>query len=517
MKLKPLVVGLIAAGVLAAGGYGLYALGLQRGQDQTNGAVGGAPGTASAAAPTKAGDIDPSTGKKVLYWHDPMVPGQKFDKPGKSPFMDMQLVPVYADGDGDQSQVAVSPRVQQNLGVRTAQVIRGTLSPQVEAAGSITFNERDQALVQARATGYVERLHVRATLDRVGKGQPLADLYVPDWIAAQEEFLSLRRMQGSDLAGLLDGARQRMRQVGMNDEQIHLVEAAGRVQPRITLTAPIGGVVVELTAREGMTVMPGATLFRINGLSTVWANAEIPESQAGLLRPGAAVQAHSPALPGTVFKGTVQAILPEVSPATRTLKARIELANPGAQLAPGMFVSVALAARTEQGLMVPTEAIIQTGKRTVVMLAEADGKFRSVDVDIGIESVGQTEIKRGLEAAQKVVVSGQFLVDSEASLKATGTRMEDASPGKSDSPPAAVEHHGEARIEAVGKDAVTLSHGPVPSLQWGAMTMEFATPAGGLPPGLKAGQSVTFAFTMNKDGMPVLTHIEPQGAIERKP
>ncbi|NMG29954.1 efflux RND transporter periplasmic adaptor subunit [Aromatoleum evansii] len=518
MKLKPFVIGLLLAGVLAAGGYGLYALGMQRGMDHASSAAGAGSGSAGAAAPTQAGDIDPSTGKKVLYWHDPMVPGQKFDKPGKSPFMDMQLVPVHADGDGDQSQVTVSARVQQNLGVRTAEVRRGTLSPQVEAAGSIAFNERDQALVQARATGYVERLYVRATLDQVAKGQPLADLYVPDWVAAQEEFLSVRRLQGSDLAGLIDGARQRMRQVGMSDEQIRRVEVAGRVQPRITLTAPIGGVVTELMAREGMTVMPGATLFRINGLSTVWANSEIPESQAGLLRPGAGVEARSPALPGTVFKGKVQAILPDVNPATRTLKARVELvnlvANPGAQLAPGMFVSVLLGARTEEGLMVPTEAIIQTGKRTVVMLAEVDGKFRPVDVDIGIEADGQTEIKHGLEAGQKVVVSGQFLVDSEASLKATTTRMEGSPPAQLAAP---VEHRGEARIEAIGKDAVTLSHGPIPSLQWGAMTMEFGVPATGLPPGLKLGQSVAFAFMMTKDGLPVLTRIEPKGAMEQRP
>jgi Cu(I)/Ag(I) efflux system membrane fusion protein len=514
MKLKPLVIGIIAATVLAAGGYGLYALGMHRGLGQSNGAVGGAPGTASAAAPTKAGDIDASTGKKVLYWHDPMVPGQKFDKPGKSPFMDMQLVPVYADGEGDRGQVTVSPRVQQNLGVRTAEVIRGTLSPQVEAVGSIAFNERDQALVQARATGYVERLYVRATLDRVGKGQPLADLYVPDWVAAQEEFLSLRRMQSPDLAVLVDGARQRMRQVGMSDAQMRQVEDAGRVQPRITLTAPVGGVVVELMAREGMTVMPGATLFRINGLSTVWANAEIPESQAALLRPGAAVEARSPALPGTVFKGKVQAILPDVNPTTRTLKARVELGNPRAQLVPGMFVSVALGTPAEPGLMVPTEAIIQTGKRTVVVLAEADGRFRPVDVNIGIESGGQTEIKRGLAAGQKVVVSGQFLVDSEASLKATTTRME----GNSQTPGAATgEHRGEARIETIGKATITLSHGPIPSLQWGAMTMDFGVPAAGLPPGLKPGQSVSFAFTVNKDGQPVLTSIEPRDARKQQP
>ena len=340
-KLKPLLMGLVGAGVLAASGYGLYAIGMQRGMGM---ATTSAP-SAGATAPTntapsaipqsvtegedatrrhiekgiKAGDIDPATGRKVLYYHDPMVPGNKFDKPAKSPFMDMMLVPVYADGDAgsDGSKVTVSPRIQQNLGVRTAEVTEGLLSPQVSAVGNIAFNERDQAFVQARATGYIERLHVRATLDRVSKGQALAELYVPDWIAAQEEFLSVRRMQGSDLAPLVDGALQRMRQVGMSDEQISLVENSGKIQARITLTAPIGGVVVELMAREGMTVMPGATLFRINGLGSVWANAEVPESQAALIRPGAKVQANSAAAPGTNLRGTVQAILPEVNAATR--------------------------------------------------------------------------------------------------------------------------------------------------------------------------------------------------------
>lgn len=510
MKLKILASLLIIAGVLAAGVYGAYAIGMKRGMGMSGGAGAAESAAAGAGGANKGGDVDPSTGKKVLYWHDPMVPGQKFDKPGKSPFMDMQLVPVYADGDGDQGQISVSPRVQQNLGIRTAEVTRGSMTQRVEAAGSIAFNERDQMVVQARATGYIERLYVRATLDRVSNGQPLADIYVPDWIAAQEEFLSVRRMQGTDLAPLVDGARQRMRQVGMGDELMRVVESSGKVQPRFTLIAPMSGVIVELMAREGMTVMPGATLFRINGLSSVWANAEVPESQAGLLRPGAPVEARSPGLPGTVFKGTVQALLPDINQNTRTRKARVELANPGTLLAPGMFVSVALSAnsgaKAAPGLMVPTEAIIQTGRRTVVMLAEESGKFRPVDVDIGIESNGQTEIKRGLEAGQKVVVSGQFLVDSEASLRATTTRMGDMLEGKS---VGAIEHSGEGKVEAVRKDAVTLSHGPIASMQWGAMTMEFGAPASGLPANLKAGESVKFAFTMNKDGTPVLTRIEP--------
>lgn len=543
MKLKPLLIGLIAAGVLGAAGYGLYAMGMSRGMGMASAPAPAAGGDAAAAGtPTeavpqsiaqgeeatrrhitagiKAGDVDPSTGKKVLYYHDPMVPGNKFDKPAKSPFMDMMLVPVYADSDGgDGSKVTVSPRIQQNLGVRTAAVTQGTLSPQVSAVGSIAFNERDQVIVQARATSYVERLHVRATLDRVAKGQPLAELYVPDWIAAQEEYLSVRRMQGTDLAALVDGARQRMRQVGMSDAQIALVDSSGRTQPRITLVAPIGGVVTELMAREGMTVMSGATLFRINGLGTVWANAEVPESQSALLRPGAKVQAISPAVPGTKFDGKVQAILPEVNATTRTLKARLELANPNGALVPGMFVQMQfMDMRDQKALLVPTEAIIQTGKRTVAMLAEDNGRFRPVDVEIGIESGGQTEVKRGLQAGQRVVVSSQFLIDSEASLKGVEARL-NVEP-KPDAANTAPRHQGEAKVEKIDRDAVTLSHGPIASLKWGAMTMDFKPPQRGLPRGLAVGDKVGFEFYMDAQSLPQLTAVtvlapEPKATAAR--
>jgi len=434
----PWIAGAAAAGVLAAAGFGLYRLGQSHAEPPAAPAVS-MPASAPAAqaqeegdeaaerhikAGLKAGDVDPATGRKILYYHDPMVPGNRFDKPGKSPFMDMMLVPVYADAGADEGTVAVSPRVQQNLGLRTAEVVEGALSPQVSAVGSIAYNEREQAVLQARAAGYVERLHVRATLDPVRKGQPLAELYVPEWVAAQEEFLAVRRMRGSELAPLVDGARQRMRQAGMGDEQIRLVEATGRTHPRITLTAPLGGVVVELAAREGMAVMPGTTLFRINGVGTVWANAEVPESQAALLRPGAAVRAGSPALLGSRFEGRVQAIVPEVAPGTRTLKARVELDNPGGRLVPGMFVTMQFAdAKPAKALLVPTEAVIRTGKRALVMVAEDNGRFRPAEVELGLESGGRSEVRRGLSAGQRVVVSSQFLIDSEASLRGLEARL----------------------------------------------------------------------------------------------
>lgn len=521
MNTRKLIIALAAIGVAAAAGYGLYRAGVDQGMKKMSAA---APSGVAAATPStvaaKAGDIDPTTGKRVLYWQDPMSPGQKFDKPGKSPFMDMQLVPVYADSDGDSSTVSISPRVQQNLGVRTAEVKQGAMSAAIEAVGSAAYNERDVAVVQARSNGFLEHLYVRAPLDPVRQGQPLAEVYVPDWVAAQEEFLSAKRIaaqaDGKTFDGLVDAARQRMRLAGMSEDQIRHVESSGSVQARITLTAPISGVVAELAAREGMTVMAGAPLFRINGLSTIWVNAEVPEGLAAQVRPGNPVEARAAALPGVVFKGKVSAILPEVNPATRTIKARVELANPGGRLVPGMFAAVNFTpAAHKDVLLVPSEAVIQTGKRSVVVLAQANGKFFPVDVDVGLDSNGQTEIRKGLSAGQKVVVSGQFLVDSEASLKGTETRMSEASAPSAAATPGET-HHGEGKVEAIGKDEITLSHGPIPALQMGVMTMAFRLPSAELAKNVAVGDRVTFEIRKANDGNFEITSISPITTVAGK-
>ena len=524
MKRKTLMIFVIAALGASSAGFGLYRMGMQRGISMSASSPGAtaSPSTLSDSASwgipegeaatrrhiadgIKAGDIDPVTGRKILHYHDPMVPGKKFEAPGKSPFMDMMLVPVYTGSEGaDASDITVSPRIQQNIGLRSTVVVQGTLAPVVSAVGAIAWNERDQAIVQARALGYVEKLYVRATLDRVTRGQPLLDIYVPDWVAAQEEYLSLRRMKGADLAPLVDAARARMRQAGMDAEHIRLVESSGQVQARLTIRAPVAGIVTELSAREGMTVMPGVTLGRINGVSTVWAHAEVPESQAALLRPGTRVSATSPAVPGTTFDGKVQALLPEVNPATRTLRARMELANPYGLLVPGMFVSMKFTdVQADTTLLVPSEAVIQTGKRSLVMLAEDGGKFRPVEVETGIESGGQTEIRGGLQAGQKVVLSGQFLIDSEASLKGIEARL-----GTEDATVAPDRHHTVARIEAVLGDLLTLSHPAIPSLQWPAMTMDFRL-APGLAPLLDVvqGTDVDIEFRMQEDDAPQILSI----------
>jgi Cu(I)/Ag(I) efflux system membrane fusion protein len=446
--------------------------------------------------------------RKALYWHDPMVPGPRFDKPGKSPFMDMQLVPVYADqGQADSGAaaggVAVSPGVQQNLGVRVVEVRREALAAALDAVGNVAFNERDLVLLQARSSGYVEKLYVRAPLEQVAKGQALLQLYVPDWVAVQEEYLALKRMPaGSDTAGLLDAALQRMRLAGMTEEQVRVVSARSELSPRVTVTAPLDGVVSELAVREGMTVQLGAPLFRINGLRTVWVNAEVPESAAAQVRPGMAVKASSPAFPGMAFSGKVEALLPDVNPATRTLKARIALANPGGKLVPGMFATVHMApAPRRDSLLVPSEAVIQTGTRSVVILDAGEGRFAPVDIVTGAEANGQTEVVRGLAAGQKVVASGQFLIDSEASLRGTQQRLGGTAPAESmpTMPAQGPAHRASGKVEQIGADAVTISHGPVPSLKWGPMTMDFVPPAGGLPKDVKAGDTVQFEFRASSD------------------
>lgn len=512
MNAKKILLVVLVTGVLGAGGYGLYAFGMQQGMKMTTSDVPAKTDQQAANGTSEAGKVDPASGRKVLYWHDPMVPGQKFDKPGKSPFMDMQLVPVYADEAGDNGKITISPRVQQNLGVRTAEVTKGNVAAVVEAVGSVAYNERDVAVIQARSNGFVERLYVRAPLDPVRKGQPLVQIYVPDWIAAQEEYLTVKHMQGPETKDLLDAARQRMRLAGMSDEQIRLVETTAKLQPRMTIIAPIGGVIAELSVREGMTIMSGASLFRINGLSTIWVNADVPENLSAQVRPGAAVEARTPSLPGTTLKGKVSAILPEVNSATRTLKARVELANPEGRLVPGMFATINFTPATNQEVLtIPTEAVIQTGKRSVVMVAQDNGGFTPVNVEIGTEANGQTEIRKGLEAGQRVVVSGQFLIDSEASLKGTETRMGEAPQGGTSNTSNNQTHAGRGKIESISNDEITISHGPISSLQWGEMTMGFKAPANGVPKTIAVGDTVTFEIRPRKDGAYEIATISPAG------
>lgn len=484
--MRGLWIGIGAAALVALAGWGGYRL-AYRGMAE-------APGPES-----PAGAAQDAGGRQVLYWFDPMYPQQKFDKPGKSPFMDMQLVPKYAGEGGEAGDVSIRPQVVQNLGVRTAQAKSGSLEQRREAVGSVAYNERGVVQLQARSSGFVERLHARAPLDPVKKGAALVDILYPDWAGAQEEFLLLRK---SGAVHLAQAARQRLLLVGMTEAEIAALEREGRMRARVTLHSPIDGVIAELGVREGMTVMPGTTLFRIVDLSTVWVNAEVPEAQAAWLRPGAAVEARVAAYPDARFEGRVGAILPEVTAATRTLRARIELTNPGSRLKPGMFATLVF--RGEPGkasVLVPSEAVIRTGSRDVVIVALGEGRFRAAQVDVGAEAGGQTEIRRGLQAGDNVVLSGQFLIDSEASLSASLSRLEGPRAPAQAPAGSAAAHPGRGRVKALdaASGRVELEHEPIPAMQWPAMTMGFIAENKAQLAGLKKGDVVEFEVKPEPD------------------
>jgi Cu(I)/Ag(I) efflux system membrane fusion protein len=362
-----------------------------------------------------------SAERKVLYWHDPMVPGPRFDKPGKSPFMDMQLVPVYADSASGEGGVQVSPTVQQNLGMRTATVMKIDVSSSFDAVGAVQFDERLNVAVQTRVAGYVERLAVRAPMERVRKGQALATVFAPDWLGPQNELLALKRAGVSE--DLVSAARERMRAMSIPDALIRQSEAMGTAQARFTLSAPVSGVIAELGVREGVAVSPGMTMFRIAGLEKVWAVAEVPEVQAIHLARGQKVKAMLQADASQTFDGELEEILPQVSASTRTLQARFEVDNKGGKLTPGMLLRLQVAGPTSSRLVVPTEAVIRTGKRAVVLVRKENGAFESREVAIGQEVGDDIEVTQGLAESEQVVASGQFLIDSEARLRSVTGSM----------------------------------------------------------------------------------------------
>lgn len=475
IRLRLATAGLGIALIAGVGGYGIA---------RWTGHPSDAPATAQGA----------DTTRKALYWYDPMEPGQHFDKPGKSPFMDMQLVPKFGGEEGsDAPGVLVDPATSQTLGVRTVAVRRGALASSLTATGTIDFNQRNVAIVQARATGFVQRVYGRAPGDVIGAGAPLADLLVPEWGGAQAEYLAVRRTGN---AALTQAARQRLMLLGMPAGTIASVARTGRPHGVDTIATPIGGVIKTLDVRAGMTMTSGQTLAEVNGLGTVWLNAAVPEAIAGPLKPGQIVRATLTAFPGETLSGRVSAILPQTQADSRTLTVRIELPNRGGRLRPGMFATVLFASSAQPALLVPSEALIRTGRRTLVMLALDKGRYQPAEVQTGRASGDDTEILAGLSEGEKIIVSGQFLIDSEASLSGIAARPIGGKAAsvraKAAAPTALYETVG--KIEQITADSVTLSHQPVPALGWPAMTMTFALPDANMARGLKTGDRVHFGF-----------------------
>ena len=432
--------------------------------------------------------------KQVLFWYDPMVPDQHFDKPGKSPFMDMQLRPRYASETSAEAGVQIDPGAVQNLGARIVAVEKGNIAASVTASGVIAFNERDVAVVQARAGGFVAKTYRRAVGDRVNAGDPLVDLRAPEWSSAIAEYLALR----GGPADLSAAARRRLDMLGVPASAIGAAEKSG-VGPQVfTVVAPNAGVITALDVREGMTIAPGAMLATINGYSPVWLLVSAPQGVSAALQPKAKAVAHLAAFPGRTFNGTIEALLPVASAASRTIGVRIALANPDGRLRPGMTAEVTLFDPTSRDvLQIPSEAVIRTGRRTLVMAALDKGRFMPTEVQVGAASGDKVEIISGLQEGQKIVASGQFLIGSEASLAGI---LDQPLPKTGTAAEAAKQHVGAGKVIAIDAAGVTISHGPIASMSWPAMNMHFAWGPAGPAKDVAVDEPVDFAFHQDRAG-----------------
>lgn len=367
--------------------------------------------------------------RKVLYWYDPMSPTVHFNHPGKSPTMDMDLVPMYADeGESNPNVIRIDPAMVQNIGVVTAPVERRRLTRTINTYGVVMPDEKTISDINTRVGGWIEKLYFDYTGLNVRKDQPMAVIYSPELIAAEQEFL--QSVSFADVSGntvtqsntLISSARERLRFFGMSDNEINLLQKTGKVIDRVTIYSPSDGVILEKDVFEGQKISEGQTLFRVADLYHVWILADVFRIDMPFLKLGS---------PATVtytssqtYDGAVDFIYPEVDVTARSVKVRIPLYNPGMTMKVGQYVNVAIHSPVSyDAIAVPSQAVINTGLRKVVAVALGGGRFEIRQVELGAYAGGYYEVLGGLNVGDTVVTSGQFLIDSDANLKSAGTAM----------------------------------------------------------------------------------------------
>jgi Cu(I)/Ag(I) efflux system membrane fusion protein len=447
--------------------------------------------------------------REILYWVAPMDPSFRRDQPGKSP-MGMDLVPVYADevaAGGD--VVTIDPAVVQNLGVRTAVVERGTLWRRIETVGYVAFDERKLSHLHLRTDGWIEKLNVKSDGERVSKGDVLFELYSRELVNAQEEYV--QALRGST-DYLKQAARERLDALGMSAGQIRELGASRRVSQRVRVLASQDGIVHGLNAREGMYVEPRMEIMTLADLSSVWLLVDVFERQADWVAVGQPAEVRLAYLPGRVWEGEVEFVYPTIDPKTRTLRARLRFDNPDEQLKPDMYADVHIYAGPKHDVLsIPREALIRTGHSERVVLALGDGRFSAREVIAGIESGDRVEIVSGLAEGDAVVVSGQFLIDSEASLKASFLRMgEDQSVRKPALPGVPVVATGVVKSVLVEQRKLNIDHTAIEALGWPAMTMPFSVTDDVDLEGIESGASVEFTLLDDGQGGYRINSIRPR-------
>ncbi len=362
-----------------------------------------------------------ASGRRILYWYDPMVPLERYAGPGKSS-MNMDLIPRYAD-EADTAGVRVSPAMTQNLGIRLATAELRDMASSMRVVGRVELDERLIAEVQTLTPGFVENLTVRAVGEPVSQGRQIASVYSPELLTAQHEYRAVLAMpRGVGSPGLRQAARNRLSLLGLPPAAISRLERGGAPQRTYPVYARASGIVTQIGARPGAQVAPGQSIVTIAGLSRVLVVAEVPEAMLGQVRVGLPVEISFPAYGAEIVRARVDYIYPRLNAESRTARVRITLANPGGRFREGMFANVAVRGAGGMALVVPSEAVIDTGRRKVVIVRR-NGAFRPVNVQTGREFGEWTQILSGVQRGDQVVASGQFLIDSEASLSGFVARM----------------------------------------------------------------------------------------------
>ena len=486
---------------------------------------------------------------KILFYRNPMGLPDTSPVPKKDQ-MGMDYIAVY---DGDEEPASATPLVKlsvdkvQKLGVKTEAVALRDFASTIRAVATVQANERSLHTVTSKFDGWIQKLYVNTTGQPVRKGQPLMDVYSPDLIAAQQEYL-IAKKGVQTLAGgsaevqasmqrLVDSALQRLRNWDISDTELQRLTQDGKTIQYLTLRSPVNGVVLEKPAIQGKRFMAGEALYQVADLSQVWLLAEVFEHDLGQVRIGQVANIRVDAYPEKIFTGKVTFVYPTVTPESRTARVRIELANAQALLKPSMYARAEIVSSRgkAQVLTVPDSAVLDTGTRQLVLVERGEGKFEPRPVKLGAHGDGYIEVLDGIKAGEKVVVSANFLIDAESNLKAAfsgfgqgaeGAKQDATGEAKPAAPTAGkapvagaapVVHRGSGTVESVdpAQAGVTIAHGPIASLKWPAMSMEFKVKDAALLRTMKPGQKIDFETVAGVPGEYVIVRVQP--ATESKP
>jgi len=457
-------------------------------------------------------------GEEILYWVAPMDASYRSDEPGKSP-MGMELVPVYKDdasgsGDGEPA-LQLNPAVINNIGVRTARVKRGALHRITDTVGFIEPNDDLVSVLHVRSEGWIEHLFFKTEGEFVNKGDVLFQFYSPVIANAKTEYVqALRIGRSSHIAA----ANERLLSLGMDQDQIDVLQKPGKSKRLVDVRAQQDGVILDLNVREGAYIQPGMTVLSLADLNSIWVQVEVFEDQANWVGNGQRVIMHLPFIPGRIWEGVVDYVYPTVDETSRTVRVRLKFDNVDEVLKPGMYAEISIYGKElKDALSIPREALIRAGKSERVILALGQGRFRPAQVVAGMEADNRVEILSGLSEGEEIVISSQFLIDSEASLIGSLLRLDignnevAASQGSSGTiRPVAIEAQGIVNSVMPGHRMINITHEPIEALNWPVMTMDFMASTSVDLTKLEEGAAIRFSLMPHDDGSYMVTAILPQ-------